>query len=107
MKALAVEEDGEFVVLEGSQALKDAGHIGTNSYGELKQELVAQGVLTPSTDGTVYAFARAYAFKSPSAAAAVILDRNSDGRREWRVVGSKLTYHEWQEEKAKQPDVGR
>jgi hypothetical protein len=35
----------------------------------------------------------------------LILDRNSNGRREWRVAGSKLTYHEWQEEKAKKPDT--
>ena len=103
VKALAVEEEGEFVVLEGSEALKDAGHQGTNSYGELKRELVAQGVLTPSTDSKAYRFTRAHAFKSPSAASAVILDRNSNGRREWRVVGSKLTYHEWQEERATLP----
>ncbi len=44
VKATAVEEDGEFVVLEGSQALKDAGY-QSNQYGELKQELITQGVL--------------------------------------------------------------
>lgn len=100
VKAYAVEEEGEFVVLEGSEALKDAGYQGANSYGEIKQELITQGVLVPATDGKSYRFTRAYAFKSPSAAAAVVLDRNSNGRREWKVVGSKLTYHEWQEGKA-------
>jgi len=45
-------------------------------------------------------FTRPYAFnKSASAAAAVVLDRNSNGRREWRVVGSKQTYDEWQKAK--------
>ena len=96
VKALAVEEDGEFVVLAGSGALKDAGHQGSNTYGEFKQELIAQGVLAPTTDGSAYLFTRPQAFKSPSAASAVILDRNSNGRREWKVVGSKLNYHEWQ-----------
>jgi hypothetical protein len=101
VKAAGVEEEGEFIVLKGSEALKDAGYQGTNSYGELKQELIAQGVLAASADGKFYEFARPYSLKSPSAAAAVVLDRNANGRLEWKVVGSKLTYHQWQEERAK------
>jgi hypothetical protein len=99
IRATAVEEDGEFVVLEGSQALKDAGY-QTNQYGELKQELLTQGVLTDSSNGNSYVFKKSFPFKSPSAAAAVVLDRNSNGRTEWKVVGTKSTYHEWQEAKA-------
>ena len=49
----------------------------------------------------MYEFVAAYAFSSPSAAAAVILDRSANGRIEWKVTGSKLTYHEWQEQKAR------
>lgn len=100
VKATGVEEEGEFVVLQGSEALKDAGYQGMNSYGELKQELIAQGVLGATPEAKFYTFAKPYAFKSPSAAAAVVLDRNANGRLEWKVVGSKLTYHQWQEEKA-------
>jgi Domain of unknown function (DUF4357) len=99
IRATAVEEEGEFVVLEGSQALKDAGY-QSNSYGELKQELIAQGVLKESANASSYSFKKSFPFKSPSAAAAVVLDRNSNGRTEWKVVGSKYTYHEWQEAKA-------
>ena len=101
VQATAVEEDGEFVVLEGSEALKDAGFQGTNSYGEFKEELIAQGVLTPAPNSEKYLFSRAYTFKSPSAAAAVVLDRNANGRRVWKVVGLKQNYHEWQEQKAR------
>jgi hypothetical protein len=102
VQASAIEEDGEFVVLEGSEALKNAGYAGSHSYSELRKELIAQGVLI-TTDGTaVYTFAKPYVFRSPSAASAVILDRSSNGRREWKAVGSKLTYHEWQEQKTKQ-----
>jgi hypothetical protein len=104
VQATAIEEDDEFVVLAGSQALKNAGYVGTNSYGELKKELIAQGVLATTDAESVYRFVKPYVFRSPSAAAAVILDRNSNGRREWKVVGSKLTYHEWQEQKTKQED---
>ncbi len=99
IRATAVEEDGEFVVLEGSQALKDAGY-QSNTYGELKQELITQGVLKESANGSSYSFTKSFSFKSPSAAAAVVLDRNSNGRTEWKVVGSKSTYHEWQEANA-------
>lgn len=105
VKATGVEEEGEFVVLEGSEALKDAGYQGTNSYDELKQELIAQGVLGTTPEAKFYTFAKSYAFKSPSAAAAVVLDRNSNGRSEWKVVGSKISYHQWQEEKAQVPEI--
>jgi hypothetical protein len=99
--ALAVEQDGEFVVLAGSQALKDAGY-AQNTYAELKAELVAKTVLAATKSNDTYEFKQAYAFKSPSAAAAIVLDRNSNGRTEWKLKDSKLTYHEWQEEKAKE-----
>lgn len=100
VRATGVEEEGEFVVLAGSEALKDAGYAGSNSYGDLKKELIAKGVLKTTDFDKVYRFTRPYGFKSPSAASAVILDRNSNGRREWKVVGERLTYHEWQERKA-------
>jgi Domain of unknown function (DUF4357) len=86
--------------LQGSEALKDAGYQGANSYGEFKQELVAQGVLREGAGGNRYTFSTPFAFKSPSAASAVVLDRNSNGRTEWKVVGSKSSYHQGQEEKA-------
>jgi hypothetical protein len=104
VQATAIEEDGEFIVLEGSQALKNAGYVGANNYGELKQELIDQEVLITSEDAEVYTFAKPYIFKSPSAASAVILDRNSNGRQEWKVADSRMTYHEWQEQKTKQED---
>lgn len=98
VKAYAVEEEGEFVVLEGSQALKDTDY-AHNSYATLKQELIDKGILKPTSDGKLYEFATLYSFRSPSAAGSVILDRNTNGRTRWHVVGEKLTYHEWQEGK--------
>ncbi|GLK76664.1 hypothetical protein GCM10008171_19180 [Methylopila jiangsuensis] len=41
-------------------------------------------------------FAQKYAFKSPSAAAAVIKGRNSNGLTSWRLEGADLTYKEWE-----------
>ena len=43
IKAVAVEEGGEFVVLEGSEALKDAGY-ARNSYAQLKQQLIGDHI---------------------------------------------------------------
>jgi hypothetical protein len=102
VKAFAVEGDGEFIVLAGSQALKDTVY-SHNSYARLKDELIADGTLAEDLDGSLYTFTRAFAFKSPSAAGSVILDRNTNGRTRWYVEGSKQTYHEWQEAKAIAP----
>lgn len=95
VQAQAVEEDGEFVVLEGSQALKDTGYVQRH-YGPLKQSLLSTGILVPGENNRL-TFAKPYSFDSPSAAAAVVLDRNSNGRSEWKVKGSKQSYHDWQQ----------
>jgi hypothetical protein len=92
VSAQAVEEDGEFIVLEGSQALRDTGYV-QRSYTALKDNLVNQGVLQVQSD-TLYLFAKPYSFRSPSAAAAIVLDRNSNGLTEWKVKGEKRTYQD-------------
>ncbi len=97
VSAQAVEEDGEFIVLEGSQALVNTGYV-QQSYGSLKENLIKLGVLVPNSK-TMYVFTKPYSFNSPSAAAAVVLDRNSNGRSEWKVKGDRRTYHEWQQAK--------
>jgi len=99
VSATAQEVDGEFVVLEGSQALKDAGYV-SNSYADLRRRLIENDVLREDADRGVYVFVANYAFKSVSAAAAVILDRNANGRTEWKVAGSTEPYDEWQRRQA-------
>lgn len=98
VQATAVEEDGEFIVLEGSEALTDKGYV-QKSYGGLKEKLIADGVLIPQVSDKLR-FVSPWSFNSPSAAAAVVLDRNSNGRTEWKVKGSKQTYHDWQQARA-------
>ncbi|MDX1124788.1 DUF4357 domain-containing protein [Sinorhizobium medicae] len=102
--AEAVEEDGEFIVLEGSQALINTGFV-QQSYGALKQKLVMESILIPQ-NSTTMTFAKPYSFNSPSAAAAVVLDRNSNGRTEWKVKGSRQSYHDWQQARAAKDEVG-
>lgn len=95
VSAEAVEEDGEFIVLEGSEALTGTGYV-QQSYGSLKRKLIHDGVLLQSDDGKLR-FEKPFSFSSPSAASAVVLDRNSNGRIEWKVKNSKQSYHDWQE----------
>jgi hypothetical protein len=95
VRATAVEEEGEFIVLEGSEALTGTGYVQL-SYGALKDKLISDGVLVPHQQDRLR-FVKPWSFSSPSAAAAVVLDRNSNGRLEWKVAGSKQTYHEWQQ----------
>jgi len=98
VQATAVEEDGEFIVLEGTEALTDTGYV-QQIYGGLKEKLIADRVLVPHGPDKLR-FVRPWPFGSPSAAAAVVLDRNSNGRTEWKVKGSKQTYHDWQQAQA-------
>ena len=98
VQATAVEEDGEFVVLEGSEALIGTGYV-QQSYGGLKDKMIAEGALVPHAPDRMR-FAKPWPFSSPSAAAAVVLDRNSNGRLEWKVRGAPLNYHEWQQAQA-------
>lgn len=103
VQATAVEEEGEFIVLEGSEALTGTGYV-QQSYGGLKEQLVADGVLVPHGTEKLR-FAKPWPFNSPSAAAAVVLDRNSNGRIEWKVKGSKQSYHDWQQVQAAQQEA--
>jgi hypothetical protein len=98
VKAFASEVEDEFLVLKGSEARRNTQNVG-RGYQGLKSELIAQSVLQPSPDGQKLIFTKDYAFSSPSAAAAVVLDRNANGRIEWKIEGGNLTYHQWQEGK--------
>lgn len=97
LKAEAREIDGEFVVLAGSQAQDKWIGTPTHNYRTLHQQLVEDGILVPEATGHLR-FLHPYAFKSPSAAAAVIYGRASNGREAWCVKGTKKTYAAWKDE---------
>jgi hypothetical protein len=87
--------DGEFVVEAGSLARLAWEGVGseTTSYGQLHQELRNEGVLQPQ--GPICVFTKNYAFKSPSAAAAVANGRPANRTLEWKTADG-LTYKEWE-----------
>ncbi len=97
VKASAHEVDGEFTVKSGSVAR--AEWIGVKaSYLSLRERLVAEGVLVDLEAARGMTFTRDQVFASPSAAAAVVLGRASNGRVEWKVAGTATTYAAWQVE---------
>jgi hypothetical protein len=108
LHARATMIDGEFVVLEGSKARLKWISTAQNqhSYAGLRDDLEKTGVLMPQ--GPVSVFTTAYAFSSPSAAAAIVQGRPANGRIEWHLPGSKQTYHQWEAAKLEQqvPDDG-
>jgi hypothetical protein len=94
VKAQAREIDGSFVVLNGSEA-RPKWTAKANGYGNLYDQLVKDGVLGEETNGKRL-FAQDYEFNSPSAAAAVVAGRNTNGRTKWQVKGRQENYGEWQ-----------
>lgn len=99
IRAEMQEIDGEFVVLAGSLSQNDwvskreATH--STGYAKLHADLRAQGKLAPGPNG-LCEFTVDVAFKSPSAAAAVVFGRPANGRLEWQIEATKQTLGEWQ-----------
>lgn len=95
VKATAQEIDGEFTVRAGSRARRT--WVGAEGgYQQLRHKLEAEGALTPSDDDMTMVFGHDQVFASPSAAAAVVLGRSSNGRNEWKTAQSRMSYGDWQ-----------
>lgn len=87
--ASGYESSQGFVVKAGSQAVADtvpSMQQYVRGMYELRQELIANGVLSPASDTPAdgYRFTQDYVFSSPSTAAAVVLGRSANGRVEWK-----------------------
>lgn len=93
--ASAVLRDGEFIVEVGSHARRAWEGLGSEetTYAQLHRELARSGLLVP--DGNHCVFSQNYAFKSPSAASAVVAGRPSNGTIEWKT-GDGRTYKQWE-----------
>jgi len=95
IQATAREIDGEFTVLKGSDA-RMAWTSVEHAYKVLREKLVQEGVIVPAHEGGTMRFARNQVFASPSAAAAVVLGRTANGRQEWKIQDSGVSYGDWQ-----------
>lgn len=98
LRAEAREVNGDFIVLAGSQANRWIGKGEHTSYSILHAALVEQGVLA-GEDGGLLHFTTDYAFRSPSAASAVVLGRADNGRTSWKLKGADRTYAQWSDER--------
>jgi Domain of unknown function (DUF4357) len=94
--ANAIETDGEITVLKGSRAAANKEN-ANNQYGPLRAQLIKDGRLKPIEGQPFLEFAEDVTFPSPSAAAAVINNRNSNGRQAWTLKTTGQTLREWQD----------
>ena len=106
--------NGEFVVQSGSHARHDwyGDKTESSSYRQLYYELVRIGVLVESEESKSVTgdlrrrvFKEDYAFRSPSAAASVVVGRIANGTTEWKVRDQKKTYKEWEREQITQLEL--
>ena len=80
--ANAFEAGGEFMVTAGSTARLE-GQQSWTSYKLLREQLVSEGKLVPTANPALLEFREDVSFRSPSAAASVVLARNANGRTQW------------------------
>lgn len=97
IKAEAREVNGEVVVLEGSTAVTAWNSNHDHSYAKQHSQLVESGKLVAGEDNRMR-FTEDVAFRSPSAASAVIFGRPDNGRTSWKIDGSNISYGDWQSE---------
>lgn len=91
VKATALEVAGDIIVQRGSQVQPPADY-AMNQYGDLRDQLINDGVI----DSDSMTFTKDYRFSSPSAAAAVIIGRNANGRRNWKLSSGE-SLKDWQD----------
>jgi hypothetical protein len=109
IEAHGLESNGEIMVLSGSKA-RGVNESVVNIYRSLRERLIKEGKITPTSDERILEFKSDVLFNSPSAASAVILDRNDNGRNSWKERKSNKTLNELYAEQANlvsQPTVSR
>jgi hypothetical protein len=87
---------GQFVVKSGSKARKDETPALSQTYKNLRAQLIQSGVLKEST-GHSYEFSQDYAFGAPTPAAQVVSGSPVGGRTAWKAEGSNITLADWQD----------
>ena len=99
IKATGYEDPKGFVVLKGSQLVKEEVPSIHAYMTTLRKDMLEQGVISAS--GNVNVFNQDYVFNSSSTAAGVIQGRTANGRRDWRNKEGK-TLREIQEAAAEE-----
>jgi hypothetical protein len=87
IKANGFEDAKGFVVLKGSQLVKEEVPSIHQYMSTLRKDFLTQGVIVDN--GAFYSFIQDQVFNSPSTAAGVILGRTANGRIEWKDKDGK------------------
>lgn len=87
VKASGYEDAKGFVVVGGSQLVKDEKPSIHHFLSTLRNDLLAQGIITPGSQ--YFVFTQDQVFNSPSTAAGVVLGRAANGRIEWKSKDGK------------------
>ncbi|SJM34941.1 GIY-YIG nuclease family protein [Mesorhizobium delmotii] len=101
--ATALMSGGEYLVLRDSSARAKAmdslaKHL--SGYSALRNLLIGDGSLVPHpTRSDILTFSRDVAFRSPSAASAIILGRSDNGRSSWKIGDTGETLAQFQSRK--------
>ena len=93
-RASMIETDQGYIVSKGSEAKKELSPSCTDTYRNMRKKLLETKILIEDQDKLI--FAEDAIFNSPSAAANMILGRNSNGFTEW-VNKSGKTFKDIQE----------
>jgi len=90
--------NGEFWMQQGSAASAEWIGDPNHSYRSVYDRLIEQGVISPldNLGNNTRHFLKDYKFNSPSAAAAAVNGRASNGRIDWKLKGTKTSYADWQ-----------
>jgi hypothetical protein len=100
IEAKGLESNGEILVISGSQA-RGINESAVNGYRQLRERLIKEGRLAPTSNARILVFTSDVIFSSPSAASAVILDRNDNGRDSWKLASNNKTLNDWYAQQAK------
>lgn len=94
--ASAYETSGVFIVKAGSLAQASATTALGNTYRQKRDALRQIGTFVDAAQPGYWELVEDTGFNSPSAAAAIMLGYNANGRTLWKVEGSGITYKDWQ-----------
>ena len=76
-------DNDSFIVYTGSKISKDITDGYPQTYANLRDSLIIEGVIVDSV------FVKDYTFTSSSAAASVVLGRSANGRKEWTLLDGR------------------
>lgn len=98
-KAYGKPVDDQFVVIAGS-TIRSEEKVMLSSYKQLRDRLIKEERLVKhESSEDLMVFVSDYAFKSPSAAAAVVSGASPNGPAVWKLKKTRQSYKEWENAK--------